>query len=98
MSQQPSSFASQIVRKIRSKFNRVTASLWFSFCSVREKISGTASDAAIGGDRRTSFWSGSNMFSNVDRDGPDDVYAVMIAEVKFDWGESRYCSTRAVSS
>jgi hypothetical protein len=44
-----------------------------SFCSVREKISGTASDAAIGGERRTSFWSGSSMFSNVDRDGPDDV-------------------------
>ena len=65
---------------------------------MREKISGTANDAAIGGERRTSFCSGSSMFSKVERDGPDDVYAVMIAEVKLEWAESKYCSTRAVSS
>ena len=37
------------------------------------------------------------MFSKVEREGPDDVYAVMIAEVKFE-DESRCCSTLAVSS
>jgi hypothetical protein len=52
----------------------------------------------MGGERRTSFCSGSSIFSKVEREGPDDVYAVMIAEVKFEEGESRCCSTLAVSS
>jgi hypothetical protein len=65
---------------------------------VRLKISGTASEAAIGGDKRTAFCNGSSMFSKVECGRSAEVYAEMIATVKFDWGERRYCSTRAVSS
>ena len=74
----------------------MTASLWPSFCTVRVKISRTARDAAMGGDKRTSFWSGSSMFSKLDCESSGEVYELIIAELKFD--ESRYCSTRAVSS
>jgi hypothetical protein len=38
------------------------------------------------------------MFSNVDCDSSADVYAEMMAGVKFANEERRYCSTRAVSS
>jgi hypothetical protein len=76
----------------------VTASLCPSFCSVRLKISGTAREAAIGGERRTSFCSGSSMFSNVELGKSAEVYAEITAGVKFEDEERRYCSTRAVSS
>lgn len=38
------------------------------------------------------------MFSNVECDRSAEVYAEIIAGVKFACVESRYCSTRAVSS
>jgi hypothetical protein len=60
------------------------------------KISGTAREAAMGGESRTSFCKGSNMFSKLDCESSGEVYDAMILGVKLEL--SRNCSTLAVSS
>jgi hypothetical protein len=52
----------------------------------------------MAGESRTSFCSGSSMFSKVELGRSADVYAEIMAAVKVEAEERRYCSTRAVSS